>query len=125
MPRMTDIDSTRRLVLGGGLVFDGRATDLAPADVAIQDGRIVDVGSGLDGDERIDVGGHVLLPGLFDCHTHVMLSTVDHWRILQQPFSYQFYEAARNMGRRSTRASRRRATPTAPTWASSVPRRMD
>jgi imidazolonepropionase-like amidohydrolase len=96
MPRMTDNDGARRLVLGGGVVFDGRS-EPSPADVCIQDGRIVDVGARLDGDERLDVGGHVLLPGLFDCHTHVMLSTVDHWRILQQPFSYQFYEAARNL----------------------------
>ena len=41
------------------------------ADVAIEDGRIVDVGPGLDGDERVDVAGKTLLPGLFDCHVHL------------------------------------------------------
>jgi imidazolonepropionase-like amidohydrolase len=89
--------SDPRLVLGGGLVFDGRGADPAPADVAIQGGRIVDVGSDLDGDERVDVAGRTLLPGLFDCHVHLTLSYVDHWRIIQRPFSYQFFEAASNM----------------------------
>jgi imidazolonepropionase-like amidohydrolase len=86
-----------RLVLGGGLVFDGHGTDPAPADLAIEDGRIVGVGTGLDGDERVDVAGRTLLPGLFDCHVHVVLSYVDQWRIIQRPFSYQFYEAAANL----------------------------
>ena len=84
-------------MLAGGDVFDGMRGETAPADVAIEDGRIVEVGTGLDGDESIDVGGRTLLPGLFDCHTHVILSHIDHWRLLQAPFSYQFYEAARNL----------------------------
>jgi imidazolonepropionase-like amidohydrolase len=34
---------------------------------------------------------------LFDCHVHVVLSSIDHWRVVQLPFSYRFYEAARNL----------------------------
>jgi imidazolonepropionase-like amidohydrolase len=88
-----------RTVLSGGRVFDGTGADPAPADVAIEDGRIVGLGSGLDGDTAVDVTGRTLLPGLFDCHTHVCLSHVDLWRHAQQPFSYQFYEAAKNLRR--------------------------
>jgi imidazolonepropionase-like amidohydrolase len=87
----------KRIVFGGGLVFDGRGTDPAQADVAIQGDRIVDVGAALDGDERIDVSGRTLLPGLFDCHVHLTFSHIDQWKIVQRPFSYQFFEAARNM----------------------------
>jgi imidazolonepropionase-like amidohydrolase len=86
-----------RMVFRGGRVFDGTGTDPAPADVVVEDGRIVDVGSGLDGDESTDVAGRTILPGLFDCHTHVTISHVDLWRVVQQPFSYAFYEAARNL----------------------------
>jgi imidazolonepropionase-like amidohydrolase len=86
-----------RMVFRGGRVFDGTGTDPAPADVVVEDGRIVDVGSGLDGDESTDLAGRTILPGLFDCHTHVMISHVDLWRAAQQPFSYSFYEAARNL----------------------------
>jgi len=86
-----------RIVFRGGRVFDGTGTDPAPADVAIEDRRIVAVGAGLDGDEEVDVAGRTVLPGLFDCHTHVTISSVDLWGAVQQPFSYQFYQAARNL----------------------------
>ena len=87
-----------RIVFRGGRIFDGSGADPTDGDLAIEDGRIVDVGSGLDGDEAVDVTGATLLPGLFDCHSHVMFSHVDVWRYIQQPFSYAFYEAARNLG---------------------------
>lgn len=88
-----------RTVLAGGRVFDGTGSDPAAADVAIQDGRIVGVGSGLDGDTQVDVRGRTILPGMFDCHTHVCISNVDLWAAVQQPFSYQFFDAARNLRR--------------------------
>jgi len=87
----------KRLVLRGGRVFDGTGADPAPADVAVEDDRIVGLATGLDGDEEIDVRDRTILPGLFDCHTHVTLSNVDLWGAVQRPFSLQFYEAARNL----------------------------
>ena len=42
------------------------------------------VGTGLDGDEAVDVAGRTLLPGLFDCHAHVMFGHVDVWRLRQR-----------------------------------------
>jgi imidazolonepropionase-like amidohydrolase len=45
----------------------------------------------------VDVSGLTLLPGLFDCHVHVMLGHVDVWRLIQTPFSYRFYDAIRNL----------------------------
>ncbi len=86
-----------RTVLAGGQVFDGTGAAPADADLAVEDGRIVDVGPGLDGDESVDVAGRTLLPGLFDCHTHVMLGHIDIWRLIQTPFSYKFYDSIRNL----------------------------
>jgi imidazolonepropionase-like amidohydrolase len=37
------------------------------------------------------------LPGLFDCHVHVLFSGIDLLRDLQTPFSYRFFVAARNL----------------------------
>jgi imidazolonepropionase-like amidohydrolase len=59
---------------------------------------VVEVGSGLDGDERVDCTGATVLPGLIDTHVHVMFSGIDLLRSIQTPFSYAFYEAARNLG---------------------------
>jgi imidazolonepropionase-like amidohydrolase len=86
-----------RTVLHGGRIFDGSGSGIADGDLAIEDGQIVGVGVGIDGDEHIDVSGCTLLPGLFDCHVHVTMSGVSWMKYLQQPFSYQFYEAARNL----------------------------
>jgi imidazolonepropionase-like amidohydrolase len=86
-----------RTVFRGGRVFDGTGSDPAKADVVVEDGRIVDVATGLDGDEAVDMAGRTLLPGLFDCHVHVTMGPVDLWRSANTPFSYPFYEAARNL----------------------------
>ncbi len=88
---------TRRTLFTNGAVFDGTGAAPAPADVVVEDGRIVDVGTGLDGDGAVDLAGRTLLPGLFDCHVHVMFSHIDMWELLQQPFSYAFYVAAHNL----------------------------
>ena len=55
---------TRR-VFSGGRVLDGTGAPAAPADVVVEDGRIVEVGPGLDGDEVVDCTGATVLPGLF------------------------------------------------------------
>jgi imidazolonepropionase-like amidohydrolase len=86
-----------RTIFHGGQVFDGTGAAPATADVVIEDDHIVEVGTGLDGDEAVDCTGQTLIPGLFDCHTHVCFSHIDVWRRLQQPFSYMFYEAADNL----------------------------
>ncbi len=89
---------TRTLFHGGDL-FDGTGADPAPADVVVEDDRIVDVGApgSLDGDADVDLDGRTLLPGLFDCHVHVVFSGLDLLRDLQRPFSYRFFLAARNL----------------------------
>jgi imidazolonepropionase-like amidohydrolase len=86
-----------RTILAGGRVFDGTGAPVRDADVVVEDGRIVDVGPGLDGDEVVDVAGRCLLPGLFDCHTHLTLSDVNLLGHLQRPFSYRFYQTIGNM----------------------------
>ncbi|MGH3442949.1 MAG: amidohydrolase family protein [Nitriliruptorales bacterium] len=86
-----------RTVFHGGAVFDGTGTPPSRADVVVEDGRFVTVGADLDGDEGVDVSGKTLLPGLFDCHTHVAFTKFDYMAIAQRPFSLQFYEAARNL----------------------------
>lgn len=91
------VASVTRTLVRGGTVFDGTGVDPAPGDVVLEDGRVVSVGVGLDGDEVFDASGMAVLPGLFDCHVHVCTSGPDLMRRLSRPFSYQFYEAERNL----------------------------
>ena len=85
-----------RTLLTGGRVFDGTGTPPREADVLVEGDRILEVGTGLDGDEAVDVGGRHLLPGLFDCHTHVTLTNIDLMGIVK-PFSYRFFETVQNL----------------------------
>jgi imidazolonepropionase-like amidohydrolase len=86
-----------RTLFRGGLVFDGTGSEPAAADVVVAGGRIVDVGTGLDGDDAVDCAGATVLPGMFDCHVHLVVSGVNPLKQAYAPFSLQFYEAAANM----------------------------
>ena len=86
-----------RTLFAGGLVFDPASGEVAGADVVVEDGLVVDVGPGLDGDASVDCTGQTLLPGLFDCHVHTTISTIDLLADLATPFSYQFFQAEQNL----------------------------
>jgi N-acyl-D-amino-acid deacylase len=59
------------LVIKDGTVVDGTGADPVPADVAVQGGRIVEVGE-VTGPARrvVDAAGLHVLPGWIDVHTH-------------------------------------------------------
>jgi imidazolonepropionase-like amidohydrolase len=86
-----------RVVLAEATVFDGTGAAPAVADVALEGGVIADVGIDLDGDERIELSGKGLLPGLFDCHVHVLLPALPRPALLDLPLSYRFFQASRNL----------------------------
>lgn len=58
------------LVIRGGTVVDGSGAPGVVADVAVTDGRIVEIGPSLDGDRVLDADGHIVAPGFIDIHTH-------------------------------------------------------
>jgi N-acyl-D-amino-acid deacylase len=61
------------IVIKGGTIFDGLKTPRYKADVAIKDGRIVEIGGGIstsDAAEVVDASGKHVAPGHVDLHTH-------------------------------------------------------
>jgi N-acyl-D-amino-acid deacylase len=61
---------TERTVIRGGSVVDGTGAAGYPADVAVADGLIVEIGQALEGDRYIEAAGCVVAPGFIDIHTH-------------------------------------------------------
>ncbi|PZG41053.1 amidohydrolase family protein [Spongiactinospora gelatinilytica] len=87
-----------RTLYTGADVFDGTGAPPATADVVVENGRILDVGPGLDGDAAVDLTGATLLPGLIDCHVHVTVDGIDTLKRLAAPYSLRYFQTARNLG---------------------------
>jgi N-acyl-D-amino-acid deacylase len=59
------------LIIKNGTIVDGVLTPEYVSDIAIKDGRIVKIASGLAGATRvIDARGLTVTPGFFDSHSH-------------------------------------------------------
>lgn len=89
------------LVLRGAQVLDAGGGFVGPLDVHVHEGRVAALGTNLDapGAVEVDCAGLWLLPGVFDCHDHVTLSTVAMLEILETPASQWALESARNARR--------------------------
>ncbi|OHV78519.1 peptidase M38 [Rhizobium sp. LCM 4573] len=61
-----------------------------PVDIRFSDGKVVEVGKSLPGrsDNDIDLAGLTVLPGLIDCHVHVIAATANLGRNAELPNSY-------------------------------------
>lgn len=93
-----------RTLLSGARVFDGTGSDPLRADLVLDGGVIAEVlADGAQPSAPVEqthhVAGHTILPGLIDCHVHATMSGADSLRLMQEPFSYQFYAAQRNLAR--------------------------
>jgi imidazolonepropionase-like amidohydrolase len=80
-------------------VFDGSGASPADADVVIEDGRIVEVGSGLDGDGAVDCAGKGAAPRTvrLPCHLAFRYEDFDEYARMQEPFSLAFFRMAHNL----------------------------
>src|SRR5580700_4070626 len=59
------------LVIRGTTIVDGLGHDPLRADVAVENGRIAEIGAiPADAAEIVDAGGLTLMPGIIDLHTH-------------------------------------------------------
>ncbi|MEU6652818.1 amidohydrolase family protein [Streptomyces sp. NPDC046900] len=91
--------SPGRIVYQGALLFDGTGAPAREADVSVEHGRIVAVGSGLDGDTAVPLAGCTLLPGFVDCHVHVMVSSTDLTTVARTSPAYRLLQATVNLRR--------------------------
>jgi len=89
------------LVIRNASVLDVEAGTYSVADVVSIDGKVSHVGSDAEapsGARVIDGTGKFILPGLIDCHVHVVASSADFRSLTYTPASYVYARTARIMG---------------------------
>jgi imidazolonepropionase-like amidohydrolase len=86
------------VVLRRGHVLDEGGGFTGPVDVHVESGSVVEVGRDLKvADAReVDFEGLYVMPGVFDVHDHLGLSTLDPTEALETPVSRWALEAAQN-----------------------------
>jgi len=77
------------LLIKNGTVYDGSLSACRIQDVAVKDGKIVEIGKAIEGTavRTIDAQGLIVAPGFIDVHNHCMFEDdeIDHWK--------KYYEA--------------------------------
>lgn len=88
------------ILLTGGRVLDADLGTSTLQDVLVVDDRIAAVGTNLEApaDARIvPIAGRVVMPGLIDCHVHVVVETLDLWASIIAPNSLAGLRSGRVM----------------------------
>jgi imidazolonepropionase-like amidohydrolase len=85
-------------VLRDATVLDRSGSFVGPVDLQIEDGRIGRIEKDVRGGDlpSYDFGGLWLMPGIFDCHDHITLSTVNIAEIFSTPVTRWTLETAQN-----------------------------
>ena len=80
-------------------VLDETGGFTGPLDVTVADGVITGVGANLaDGEATVlDLAGSWLMPGVFDCHSHITIGSVDTLQMMRTPVTQWALGAAQIM----------------------------
>jgi imidazolonepropionase-like amidohydrolase len=92
------LTSRPSFVIREAFVLDEGGGFSEPTDIEVVDGKVTAVGAklGVDDLPSVDFSGLWLMPGVFDCHDHIGLSTVNMAEVLSMPVSRWALETARN-----------------------------
>ncbi|MGX1162177.1 imidazolonepropionase-like amidohydrolase [Arthrobacter sp. SLBN-100] len=96
-----DTTGSAALVIRHASVLDVSAGTYSVADVVSSDGKISSVGPDAEappGAHEVDGTGKFIIPGLIDCHVHVVASSADFRSLTWTPASYVYAQTARIMG---------------------------
>jgi len=90
-----------KAVFADGQFLDVETGGYWHGDLRVDDGIVSETGARLatpPDARRVDLGGAYVLPGLIDCHVHVMASTADLDDLARWPVTYNAHHTARLLG---------------------------
>ena len=85
------------VLLANAAVFDGHRMLPPGTEVLIENDRIAAVGPRLvttEDCEVVDLTGRTVIPGMIDCHVHLVIDGLNPMKHLNDPFSLSYYVAA-------------------------------
>lgn len=90
---------TKFLIKNARIVDGTQDTPTDPVHIAIEDGRFVDVGAQVtfDTEDTIDLKNAIVMPGLIDCHVHVLATTANMALNAELPNSWVALKSAEIM----------------------------
>ncbi|WP_146340588.1 amidohydrolase family protein [Nesterenkonia sp. NBAIMH1] len=92
------LDHSHRAITNVRLLDPETETISEPTTLRMSDDRIVSIGGTAEsGDEALDAGGRIAMPGLIDCHVHVLANTADLGRLGDESPSYLAITAMNSM----------------------------
>lgn len=90
-----------RIVIKDPFIIDGTGREPYKASILIRNGKITEISAAgikeMPTDTVIDAIGHSVLPGMIDCHVHVMINQYNLMAHLGTPFSLNFFRAINNL----------------------------
>ena len=88
------------LLIRNARIVDGTSPEPScTVDIAIENGKFVDVAADVtfDADETLDLKGAIVMPGLIDCHVHVIATTANLGQNAELPNAWVALQSARIM----------------------------
>lgn len=88
------------LLIRNARIVDGTSPEPTdPLDIAIENGKFTEVGKGLSlsAEDTLDLKGSVVMPGLIDCHVHVIATTANLGLNAELPDSWVALKSAEIM----------------------------
>lgn len=92
------LDTTHRAVTDVRILDPETETISDPTTIRVSDDRIVSIGDQVEpGDQPLDAGGSIAIPGLIDCHVHVLANSANLGGLGDQSPSYLAASAINTM----------------------------